>query len=86
MSLEFVFETHQTTVDNEAGIADGRLPGRLSDLGRRQARELGERRRDDGLAAVGRVQLLHFTVPSSPSTSRSATKGLPCCSTGGLSV
>ena len=52
MSLELVFETHQTTLDNEAGIATGWLPGRLSDLGRRQARELGERRRDDGLAAV----------------------------------
>ncbi len=52
MSLELVFETHQTTLDNEAGIATGWLPGRLSSLGRRQARELGERRRDDGLAAV----------------------------------
>ena len=52
MSLEIVFETHQTTLDNEAGIATGWLPGRLSALGRRQARELGERRRDDGLAAV----------------------------------
>ena len=52
MSVEIVFETHQTTLDNEAGIATGWLPGRLSDLGRRQARELGERRRDDGLAAV----------------------------------
>ena len=52
MSLELVFETHQTTLDNEAGLATGWLPGRLSVLGRRQARELGERRRDDGLAAV----------------------------------
>jgi len=52
VTVEVVFETHQTTEDNEAGIATGWLPGRLSDLGRRQARELGERRRDDGLAAV----------------------------------
>ena len=50
MSVEVVFETHSTTEDNEAGIATGWLPGRLSLVGREQARELGERRRDDGLA------------------------------------
>jgi broad specificity phosphatase PhoE len=52
MSVRIVFETHQTSEDNEAGIATGWLPGRLSELGRRQAHELGERRRQDGLAAV----------------------------------
>jgi broad specificity phosphatase PhoE len=35
-----------------AGIATGWLPGKLSARGREQACELGERRRDDGLAAV----------------------------------
>jgi len=50
--LELVYETHSTTLDNEAGIATGWLPGELSETGRRQARELGERRRDDGIAAV----------------------------------
>ncbi|WP_243060679.1 histidine phosphatase family protein [Nocardioides sp. SR21] len=52
MAVQIVFETHQTTEDNEAGIATGWLPGRLSALGRRQAVELGRRRRDDGVAAV----------------------------------
>ncbi|SEL15551.1 histidine phosphatase family protein [Streptacidiphilus jiangxiensis] len=52
MALELVYETHATTVDNEAGIATGWLPGRLSPLGRRQADELGERRRGGGFAAV----------------------------------
>ena len=52
MSVELVFETHSTTEDNEAGISTGWLPGRLSATGREQARELGERRRDDGLAAI----------------------------------
>ena len=52
MSVRIVFETHQTTEDNDAGIATGWLPGRLSALGRRQAGELGGRRRLDGLAAV----------------------------------
>ncbi|WP_042418446.1 histidine phosphatase family protein [Streptacidiphilus anmyonensis] len=52
MAVEIVYETHSTTTDNEAGIATGWLPGRLSARGRRQAAELGERRRRDGFAAV----------------------------------
>ena len=44
--LELIYETHATTTDNEAGIATGWLPGELSELGREQARELGERRGD----------------------------------------
>ncbi|MFJ4185212.1 histidine phosphatase family protein [Kitasatospora sp. NPDC089509] len=52
MAVELVYETHATTIDNEAGIATGWLPGRLSELGRRQAAELGERRRAGGFAAV----------------------------------
>lgn len=52
MSVEVVFETHSTTEDNEAGIATGWLPGKLSATGREQARELGERRGNDGLAAI----------------------------------
>jgi alpha-ribazole phosphatase/probable phosphoglycerate mutase len=52
MSVEVVFETHATSEDNETGIATGWLPGRLSPRGREQARELGERRRDDGLSVV----------------------------------
>jgi broad specificity phosphatase PhoE len=52
MAIELVYETHSTTTDNEAGIATGWLEGRLSERGRAQAKALGERRRDDGLAAV----------------------------------
>ena len=52
MSVEIVFETHATTNDNEAGIATGWLPGKLSPTGRIQAGELGERRRDDGISVV----------------------------------
>ena len=50
MAVELVYETHSTSVDNENGIATGWLDGRLSELGRRQAEELGARRRD--VAAV----------------------------------
>ena len=52
MAIELVYETHSTTIDNETGIATGWLEGRLSDRGRAQAAALGQRRRDDGLAAV----------------------------------
>jgi len=52
MSVSIVYETHSTSTDNEAGIASGWLPGRLSEIGREQATELGRRRRDDGIAVV----------------------------------
>jgi alpha-ribazole phosphatase/probable phosphoglycerate mutase len=52
VSVTVVFETHSTSEDNERGIATGWLDGRLSTLGRRQAAEVGARRRDDGLAVV----------------------------------
>ncbi|UBU10398.1 histidine phosphatase family protein [Nonomuraea gerenzanensis] len=61
MAVELIYETHATTTDNESGIATGWLPGELSATGRRQARELGERRRSDGLAAVF-VSDLHRAV------------------------
>jgi 2,3-bisphosphoglycerate-dependent phosphoglycerate mutase len=52
MSVAVVFETHSTSLDNERGIATGWLEGALSATGKEQARRLGERRRDDGLAVV----------------------------------
>jgi broad specificity phosphatase PhoE len=52
MAIELVYETHSTTIDNETGIATGWLEGRLSEVGRAQAKALGERRRDDGLSVV----------------------------------
>jgi 2,3-bisphosphoglycerate-dependent phosphoglycerate mutase len=50
--VELVYETHSLTLDNETGHATGRLPGELSSAGREGAVELGERRRDDGIACV----------------------------------
>jgi broad specificity phosphatase PhoE len=52
MSVQLVFETHSRSEDNERGLASGWLPGRLSERGRELARDLGERRAGDGLAAV----------------------------------
>lgn len=52
MAIALVFETHAMTVDNELGRATGWLPGELSGQGRVQARDIGGRRRDDGIAAV----------------------------------
>lgn len=50
--IEIVFETHSWSEDNDRGIATGWDHGRLSERGRELAGELGERRRDDGIAAV----------------------------------
>jgi broad specificity phosphatase PhoE len=58
--LELVYETHSLTTDNEEGVATGWLPGRLSAAGREQARQLGQRRRKDRIAAV-------FTFPGGES-------------------
>ncbi|MEV4351636.1 histidine phosphatase family protein [Actinoplanes sp. NPDC049596] len=52
MAIGVVFETHALTEDNEQGVATGWLPGRLSEQGRRNAVEMGRRRRDDGIVAV----------------------------------
>jgi 2,3-bisphosphoglycerate-dependent phosphoglycerate mutase len=52
VSVAVVFETHSTSTDNERGIATGWNEGTLSELGREQARQLGERRRSDGLSTV----------------------------------
>lgn len=52
MAVAIVYETHSTTEDNERGIATGWLHGRLSQLGRHQAAELGLRRGGEGFAAV----------------------------------
>ena len=50
--VELVFETHATTVDNENGIASGHHDAELSELGLRQARELGARYADDHFHVV----------------------------------
>ena len=52
MAVSLVYETHSISEDNEAGIATGWLPGRLSARGRELAAELGVRRRSDGIDVV----------------------------------
>ena len=52
MPLDLTFETHSTSFDNEAGLASGWFDVDLSPLGERQARELGQRRRDDVFDAI----------------------------------
>lgn len=47
-----VFETHSTSTDNESGIASGNRDISLSELGRRQAAELGRR-------AAGRFDVVY---------------------------
>jgi len=52
MPIEIIYEVHATTVDNETGRATGWLDGELSERGRAEARDLGARRRGDGLDAI----------------------------------
>jgi broad specificity phosphatase PhoE len=49
---QIVFETHAVSEDNELGMASGWRHSRLSERGRALARELGRRRREDGIQAV----------------------------------
>lgn len=52
MSVEIIFETHSTSVDNESGIASGWRDVSLSPTGRGQAKELEERHRGERIDAV----------------------------------
>src|SRR5689334_1269941 len=52
MATEIVYETHSITTDNETGVVSGWLQSQLSEQGKRNAAELGERRRGTGLDAV----------------------------------
>lgn len=52
MTVEVIFETHSTSLDNERHIATGWRAGTLSDLGRTQAAELGERHRNPAPSTV----------------------------------
>lgn len=47
-----IFETHATSLDNEAGLASGWFDVALSAAGEQQALALGDRRRHDPIAAV----------------------------------
>jgi alpha-ribazole phosphatase/probable phosphoglycerate mutase len=52
MSVQIIYETHSTSEDNEQGLATGWLGGTLAPIGREQARQLGRRRRHDGVDIV----------------------------------
>lgn len=50
--VTIVFESHGTTFDNEAGLSSGLYDVALSPLGERQAKELGERYKDEHFDAI----------------------------------
>jgi len=52
MTVEIIFETHSTSVDNEARIASGWRDVSLSPTGRAQAKDLGDRHRLEHIDAV----------------------------------
>jgi 2,3-bisphosphoglycerate-dependent phosphoglycerate mutase len=61
VAIKLVFETHAMTLDNDQGHATGWLPGQLSERGFEQARQLGQRRAGDGIAAVFSSDLARAT-------------------------
>ena len=50
--VTIIFETHSTTLDNEAGRASGHYDAALSPLGERQVAELGRRRAQENFDAI----------------------------------
>ncbi len=52
MKIKIIFETHATSVDNEAGIASGWNDAKLSSLGEEQALQLFERRKESNFSAI----------------------------------
>lgn len=52
LAVSIIYETHSLSTDNDLGIATGWKAGQLSEQGRADAKELGERRVHDGIDAV----------------------------------
>lgn len=50
--VTIVFEAHATSLDNEVRLASGHNDVELSDLGKRQAKELGERYENEKFDAI----------------------------------
>lgn len=50
--VTIIFESHGTTHDNEANLSSGWYDVELSELGKRQAKELGERYKEDPLDVI----------------------------------
>ena len=48
-SVKFTYFTHGTTTDNEKGLSTGWAPGELSELGKKQARELKPTQKFDAI-------------------------------------
>lgn len=50
--VTIIFEAHGTTLDNEAHLASGHYDASLSPLGEKQAKEMGERYKNDKFEAI----------------------------------
>ena len=50
--ITIIFESHGTTYDNEANLSSGWYDVELSELGKQQAKELGERYKSDYFDAI----------------------------------
>lgn len=50
--VTIIFESHATSLDNEAHLSSGQFDVDLSELGKKQAQELGERYKDKNFDAI----------------------------------
>jgi broad specificity phosphatase PhoE len=50
--ISIIFESHATSTDNEKHISSGHNDVELSELGKRQAQELGQRYKDEKIDAI----------------------------------
>lgn len=50
--VNIIFEAHSTTLDNEAHLSSGQFDVALSLLGEKQAKELGQRYKDENFDAI----------------------------------
>lgn len=50
--VTIIFESHATTYDNESGLSSGHYDVELSELGKKQAKELGKRYRNENFDAI----------------------------------
>ncbi len=50
--ISIIYETHGTTLDNEAGISSGWFDVELSELGKKQAKEMGKRYEDKAFDVI----------------------------------
>jgi len=71
--VTIIFESHATSLDNEAGLSSGLYDVELSELGKKQAKELGQRYKDKQVKSV-RGNYIEKPFPNGESYQQCANK------------